>query len=141
MKQVGLYTDGSCLGNPGAGGWAFILQYAGHVKEGYGAHKHTTNNRMELQAVLEGLAVLQEPCEVHLHTDSQYVVNAINAWIKGWVKKDWRNVKNSEMWIEYLKLASKHVVTANWIKGHAGHEQNERCDHLARTAAENIRNA
>ncbi len=135
LKEVTLYSDGSSLGNPGPGGYGGILDYRGKRKEYSGGEEHTTNNRMELKAVIEGLRMLKEPCHVRVFTDSSYVANAINGWLDNWVKKDFKKVKNTDMWREYLKVSSPHVVKATWIKGHAGHEENEICDKLAREEA------
>ena len=138
MKQVCLFSDGSCLNNPGPGGWAYILEFNGHEKKASGGEAQTTNNQMELRAVIEGLKALKEPCLVQLYTDSSYVVNAINGWLAGWVKKDFKNVKNVPLWQEYLRVSKPHRVRANWVKGHAGHPQNELCDEAAREAATKI---
>ena len=137
MKEVTIYTDGACSGNPGAGGWGTILDYMGKRKELCGGEKLTTNNRMELTAVIEGLKALKEPCKVKIVTDSQYVSNGITlGWAKswranGWRKKDKKPALNSELWEELLNLIEKHDVTIEWIRGHAGHTENERCDQLA----------
>ena len=137
MKEVKIYTDGACSGNPGAGGWGTILEYKGKVKELSGGDELTTNNKMEITAVIEGLKALKEPCKVTVVTDSQYVANGINlGWAKswrenGWRKKDKKPALNSDLWDELLKLCEKHQVTIEWIKGHAGHPENERCDEMA----------
>jgi len=138
-KQITLYSDGSSLGNPGPGGYGGILEYNGHTKEYSGAEAHTTNNRMELRGVIEGLKLLKEPCEVTVVSDSSYVVKAINEWLDGWVKKDFKKVKNPELWREYLEVSAPHRIHAVWVRGHDGHPQNERCDELARTEAERIK--
>lgn len=135
MKIVSLFSDGSCLNNPGPGGWAFILEYNGASKEISGGERETTNNQMELRAVIEGIKALKEPCEIRLYTDSSYVANAINSWLFNWVKKNFKNVKNVPLWQEYLAVSKPHKVRAFWLKGHAGHPQNERCDQLAREQA------
>lgn len=135
-KPVTLYSDGSSLGNPGPGGYGGILEYRGKTKEYSGGEPETTNNRMELRGVIEGLKLLKEPCEVTVISDSSYVVNAINSWLEGWVKKNFKKVKNVDLWQEYLASASPHHVTGVWVKGHNGHPQNERCDELAVIAAE-----
>ncbi len=143
MKHVQIYTDGSCLGNPGPGGWAAIVRLAGtaHERELFGAFADTTNNRMEMRAVLEGLAVLKEVCQVDIYTDSQYVSDSIEkGWIYGWKKKNWVKankdpVKNKDLWQAIWPFLQKHKVKFHWIRGHAGHVENERCDTLARTAA------
>ena len=137
MKKVNIYTDGACSGNPGPGGWAAILEYNGKRKELSGGEKETTNNRMELTAVISALNALKEPCEVTLTTDSQYVYNGITlGWAiswknNGWRKKDKKPALNPDLWDELLKLNEKHQVKYNWVKGHAGHPENERCDVLA----------
>lgn len=135
MKIVCLFSDGSCLNNPGAGGWAYILEYKGVVKKSSGGEAMTTNNQMELRAVIEGLRALKEPCEVRLFTDSQYVANAINSWLFGWINKNFKNVKNVPLWLEYLEISKPHKVTATWVKAHNGHPQNEECDKMARDEA------
>ncbi len=137
MKQVTIYTDGACSGNPGAGGWGAILDYNGKRKELSGAEAQTTNNRMELTAVIEGLRALKEPCSVLVVTDSQYVVNSIEkGWAKswkanGWRKKDRKPALNPELWDALLDLLAQHEVRFQWIRGHDGHPENERCDALA----------
>lgn len=135
MKNIEIYTDGSCLNNPGFGGWAYVLTYKNHQKEQSGACENTTNNRMELMAIIQALKALKEPCEVKLYTDSNLMVQSINEWLGGWIKKDFKGKKNIDLWKEYLKVAKNHKVTAFWIKAHNGHELNERCDELARNAA------
>ena len=144
MKEINLYSDGSSLGNPGPGGWGTILEYNGNEKELSGAQNNTTNNQMELKAVIEGLKAIKEPCEVHIISDSSYVVKGINEWLEGWVKRDWKNsakkpVKNIDLWKEYIEASKAHKIKASWVKGHAGHEHNERCDILARTQAEKLK--
>ncbi len=137
MKHIELFTDGACSGNPGPGGWGTILRYNGHEKELSGGEATTTNNRMELIAVIEGLKALKEPCEVHLTSDSQYVCNAIQkGWAKSWKKNNWiksdkSKAKNPELWDELLKLLEIHKLTVTWVRGHNGHPENERCDRLA----------
>ncbi|NPA03872.1 MAG: ribonuclease HI [Epsilonproteobacteria bacterium] len=135
MKKVLLFSDGSSLGNPGAGGYCAILRYKGKEKVIKGGEKHTTNNRMEIKAVLEGLKALKEPCEVEIYSDSSYVTNAINEWLKNWEKRNFKKVKNDDLWREFLKVASIHKLKAYWIKGHNGHKENERCDTIAREMA------
>ena len=127
MKQVEIFTDGACSGNPGPGGWGAVLRYNGHEKEISGGEANTTNNRMELSAVINALALLKEPCKVTLYSDSQYVCNALKL---GWAKK-W----NPELWDRLLTLYDTHEVEIVWVKGHAGHPENERCDRLAVAAA------
>ena len=141
MKHVDLFTDGACSGNPGPGGWGAILRYNGVEKELSGGEANTTNNRMELSAVIFGLKALKEPCTVTLYSDSQYVCNALKlGWAKKWRANGWmRNKKdpalNPELWGELLDLVEKHQVEIIWVKGHAGHPENERCDRLAVAAA------
>jgi ribonuclease HI len=134
-KQVTLYCDGSCLGNPGAGGYAGILDYKGNQKRYSGGNPYTTNNKMEIQAVIEGLKLLKEPCKVEVVTDSNYVAQSINIWLKGWVKNDFKGKKNVELWKEYLRIVSPHTIHATWVKAHNGHPQNEECDTMAREEA------
>ena len=136
MKKVCIYTDGACSGNPGPGGWAAILSCMGREKELSGGERETTNNRMELRAVIEALSALKEPCEVELWTDSQYIARAINeGWLAGWKRRGWRRkegeLKNPELWQRLDALLGEHKVTVNWLRGHDGQEQNERCDALA----------
>ena len=137
MKKISIYTDGACKGNPGPGGWGAILCYNGKEKELSGFEAETTNNRMEITAVIKALEALKESCEVNLYTDSQYVCNAIDkGWAKKWQKNNWmrnkkESVKNPDLWKELYALCEKHKVTYNWVKGHAGHPENERCDTLA----------
>lgn len=137
MKHVDLYTDGACSGNPGPGGWGAILRYKEQEKELSGGENPTTNNRMELSAVIEGLAILKEPCEVTLYTDSQYVANGLSkGWAAGWKRNGWRKADkspalNADLWERLLELTGYHKVTVVWVKGHAGHPENERCDRLA----------
>ena len=139
MKQVEIHTDGSCLGNPGPGGWAPALRFGQHRKEISGGFAPTTNNRMEIIAVLRALELLTEPCCVDLYTDSQYVSKAIrDGWLKGWIARGWitsakKPVKNRDLWERMAELLERHQVSFHWLKGHAGHKENERCDELART--------
>jgi ribonuclease HI len=135
LKQITLYADGSSLGNPGPGGYGGILEYKGHTKEYSGGEDLTTNNRMELRGVIEGLKLLQEPCYVEIVSDSSYVVKAINEWLSGWVAKEFKKVKNVDLWQEYLEVSKPHTVKGTWVRGHNGHPQNERCDELAREQA------
>ena len=141
MKKIELYTDGSCLGNPGPGGWAYILKYGKHSKQNCGAQKNTTNNQMELLAIIKALEALKMPCEISLYTVSNLMVQSINEWLFNWVKKDFKGKKNVELWKKYLELSKPHIIKAFWIKAHAGHPENELCDNLARTAALNLQNA
>nr|WP_315003429.1 ribonuclease HI [uncultured Campylobacter sp.] len=139
MKSVKLFSDGSCLGNPGAGGWAYILQYGDAIKKASGAEAMTTNNQMELTAAIMGLSALKQPCRVELFTDSEYVVKAISSWLAKWVVTDFKGKKNADLWRRYLAAAAPHEIRASWVKGHAGHPQNEECDAMARAAAEAIK--
>ena len=140
MKQVIIYTDGACKGNPGPGGFGAVLMSGGHRKEVSAGYRLTTNNRMELLAAITSLEMLQEPCKVELHSDSKYLVQAINdRWIAGWQKKGWVNskkepVKNKDLWLKLLDAIGDHDITWKWVKGHAGVEENERCDELANEA-------
>lgn len=140
MEKVIIYTDGACSGNPGPGGWGTVLMYKDTKKEISGGSKETTNNIMELTAVVEGLKLLKFPCEVELYSDSAYIVNAFNqGWIYNWKKKNWKTadgkeVKNKEIWQELYELTKTHKVTFNKVKGHSDNEYNNRCDELARNA-------
>ncbi|HEY9190892.1 MAG TPA: ribonuclease HI [Sulfurovum sp.] len=138
-KQITLYSDGSSLGNPGPGGYGGILEYKGKRKEYSGGDAHTTNNRMELLGVIEGLRLLKEPCDVEIISDSSYVVKAINEWLEGWVRRNFAKVKNVDLWKAYLEVSAPHNVTGTWVRGHNGHPENERCDELAKYEAEKIR--
>lgn len=140
MKQIQLITDGACLGNPGPGGWAAILRYGGQKRELFGSAPHTTNNRMELTAAIEGLRAIQESCEVEVITDSEYVKNGITQWIHGWKRKNWiksdkKPVLNADLWRILDAEAVRHKTTWTWTKGHASHQDNNRADELATTAA------
>ena len=145
MRRVEIFTDGACQGNPGKGGWGALLRYGKAVKEISGASKDTTNNRMELTAVIEALYALKEPCEVTLTTDSKYVVDAINnGWTKSWKERGWRKANkkpalNTDLWEALLDLLDIHKVDFVWVKGHNGHPENERCDQLAVQAYQNIK--
>ncbi|MBR6788695.1 MAG: ribonuclease HI [Clostridia bacterium] len=133
MKNVILYTDGACSGNPGPGGWGAILMYGSAKKEISGGEELTTNNRMELRAVIEGLKALRESCHVDVYSDSAYVVNAfLQDWISGWNLRGWKNVKNTDLWQELIELTTKHDVDFYKVKGHSDNEFNNRCDELAR---------
>jgi len=136
VKHITLFSDGSALGNPGPGGYGTILRFNGKEKELRGGEPHTTNNRMELMGVIAGLSALKEPCEVEVISDSSYVVKGINEWLINWVKRDFKKVKNPDLWREYLRVSAEHKVKGTWVKGHAGHEENERCDDIARSEAE-----
>jgi ribonuclease HI len=134
-KSITLYCDGSSLGNPGPGGYGGILEYNGVTKKYSGGEAHTTNNRMELKAVIEGLKLLKEPCCVNVVSDSNYVVQAINEWLAGWVQKNFSKVKNVDLWQEYIEASKPHSVKGIWIKGHDGHHENEICDKMAKDEA------
>lgn len=144
MDKVIIYTDGACSGNPGPGGWGSILMMGENIKEISGGKKDTTNNVMELTAVIEALKLLKRPCKVDLYSDSAYVVNAfLQNWILGWIKNSWKNsskeeVKNKELWQELFSLTKIHDVTFHKVKGHADNEYNNRCDELARNAIKNL---
>lgn len=137
LKKIEMFSDGACSGNPGPGGWGTILRFKGIEKELCGGEKETTNNRMELTAVIRGLEALKERCEVTVFTDSQYVVNGVMlGWAKSWKKNGWKKsdkkpAQNTDLWEKLLNLLEKHVVTFEWIKGHDGHPENERCDAMA----------
>ncbi len=137
MKDVMIYTDGACSGNPGPGGWGAILMFAEHKKEMSGGEKHTTNNRMELTAAIQAMKALKEPCKVKLYSDSAYLVNCFQqGWYKGWIKNGWKNskkqpVENKDLWVELLDLMSIHQIEYIKVKGHADNEFNNRCDELA----------
>ncbi|CDE96549.1 ribonuclease H [Clostridium sp. CAG:567] len=144
MEEVIIYTDGACSGNPGPGGWGAILMINENKKEISGGNKNTTNNVMELTAVIEALKLLKRPCNVNLYSDSAYVVNAfLQNWILGWIKNGWKNsnkedVKNKELWQELISLTKVHNVTFHKVKGHADNKYNNRCDELARNAIKNL---
>ncbi|MES0880148.1 ribonuclease HI [Roseibium sp. SCP14] len=136
-NRVTIYTDGACSGNPGPGGWGAILRFGEHERELNGGESETTNNRMELTAAIEALNALKRPCAVDLYTDSTYVRSGISEWMHGWKRKNWRTaankpVKNADLWQALDAARDRHVVTWHWVKGHAGHPDNERADELAR---------
>jgi len=138
--RVEIYTDGACLGNPGPGGWGALLRFGPHEKELSGAASKTTNNRMEMQAAIHALNALNKPCQVTLHTDSQYLRQGITQWVKNWQRNGWKTaskkpVKNKDLWQALLKAVARHDVRWEWVKGHAGHPENERVDALASNAA------
>jgi ribonuclease HI len=144
MKSIQIITDGSCLGNPGPGGWACILRYNGHKKEMSGGEIHTTNNRMELTAAIEGLSALKQTCKVEVITDSEYLKNGVSKWMAGWKKNGWltkekKPVVNRDLWEKLDALTQTHETVWQWTKGHAEHEDNNRCDELAQAAARSIR--
>ena len=137
MKHIQIFTDGACSGNPGPGGWGAILRYKAHEKELSGGEAETTNNRMELMALIAALEQLKEPCAIDLCSDSQYVINGLQkGWAKGWRARGWKKADkspalNSDLWARLLDVSEAHTIHYNWIKGHAGHPENERCDRLA----------
>lgn len=147
MKHLDIFTDGACSGNPGPGGWGAVLRYQSVEKELSGGEADTTNNRMELTAVIEALACLKEPCDVTLTTDSRYVCDAVSkGWVRGWQRRGWKKADgkpalNRDLWERLLPLLERHQVHFAWVKGHAGHPENERCDHLAVAEWTRIKNA
>lgn len=147
MKRVTIYTDGACRGNPGPGGWGAILQFGEAERELCGGEPDTTNNRMEMTAAIRALEALRERCAVDLHTDSTYLRNGITEWLEGWKRRGWRTaakkpVRNQDLWVALDALAERHDVTWHWVRGHAGHDGNERADELAnRGLEENLRKA
>jgi ribonuclease HI len=143
MKSVEIFTDGACKGNPGPGGWGALLRMGRHEKELSGGEPATTNNRMEMTAVIRALEALIEPCEVTIHSDSRYVIDGMTQWIHGWQKKGWINsskkpVRNADLWHELIEAARRHKIAWQWVKGHSGHVENERVDRLASAAAEAV---
>ena len=143
MKQVAIFTDGACKGNPGPGGWGVLLRMGTHEKELSGGEAQTTNNRMEMTAALQGLRALIEPCDVTLYTDSRYLIDGMTKWIEGWQKRGWKNaskkpVRNADLWHELIAAAAPHTIAWEWVRGHSGHPENERVDRLASDAAEQI---
>lgn len=144
LEKVEIFTDGACSGNPGPGGWGAILRSGPHEKEIWGGEPNTTNNRMELLAVIRALELLKRPVVAHVHTDSQYVQKGISEWIHGWKARGWKTaarepVKNADLWRELDAAASRHRVSWFWVRGHAGHVENERADALARRGVEAVR--
>ena len=144
MTEVEIYTDGACKGNPGPGGWGALLRSGGHEKEIFGGEPHTTNNRMELTAVIRALQTLTRACPVAIHTDSQYVKNGIETWIHGWRRNGWKTadrkpVKNADLWRELAALAAQHAVTWHWVRGHADNPGNIRADALANRGVDGAR--
>ena len=141
MKRVEIFTDGACKGNPGPGGWGALLRMGRHEKELSGGEAHTTNNRMEMTAVIRALDALAEPCEVFLHSDSRYVIDGMTKWIEGWQRKGWitasrKPVLNADLWHELIAAAAPHRIEWTWVKGHSGHAENDRVDQLACAEAE-----
>jgi ribonuclease HI len=146
MKKVVIHSDGGCHGNPGPGGWAAVLEYGKHKRELSGGVPATTNNRMELQAAIEALSALKEPCEVEFYTDSEYVKNGVSVWLVNWKRNGWRTkskkpVKNQDLWQALDLSSSKHSIEWHWLKGHAGHIGNERCDQMANDEIAKIKKA
>jgi ribonuclease HI len=143
-KTIEIFTDGACSGNPGPGGWGAVLRFQGKEREISGGHPETTNNQMELQAAIEALKALKEPCSIELYTDSQYLRQGITQWIHNWKRNGWKTadkkpVKNQALWEELDALVKIHAINWHWLKGHAGHPENERCDELARNEIERLR--
>ncbi|GGC74110.1 ribonuclease HI [Undibacterium terreum] len=143
MDKIEIYTDGACKGNPGVGGWGALLVAGEHEKELFGGEPDTTNNRMELMAVIKALELLKRPCKIMLHTDSQYVLKGITEWIKGWKAKGWKTaskapVKNVDLWQALDEAQAKHTIEWIWVRGHSGHPGNERADQLANRGVESV---
>jgi ribonuclease HI len=139
LKKILLFSDGSSLGNPGPGGYCALLRYKDKERIIKGSQRLTTNNQMELKGVIEGLKALKEPCEVEIISDSSYVVKGINEWLKNWVKKDFKGVKNVELWQEFLEVSKPHKIKAIWVRGHSGHKENEICDKIAKQMANTMK--
>jgi ribonuclease HI len=144
MKKVTIHSDGGCHGNPGPGGWAAVLEYGRHTRELSGGAPATTNNRMELQAAIEALQALREPCEVLFYTDSEYVRRGVSEWLTGWKRNGWKTslkkpVKNDDLWRALDLTTAKHKIEWRWLKGHAGHAGNEKCDELANLEIEKLK--
>ncbi len=143
---VEIFTDGACSGNPGPGGWGAILRFGAVEKELNGSEEHTTNNRMELMAAIRGIEAVKRPCEIHLHTDSEYLRQGITTWIHSWKKKGWKTadkkpVKNVDLWQRLEAAIESHDVKWHWVKGHSGHKENDRADELARLAIRQLKDA
>ncbi|CAM3566341.1 MULTISPECIES: ribonuclease HI [Helicobacter] len=140
MKRVTLFCDGSSLGNPGSGGWCGILRYGEHEKILSGGTQRATNNQMELTALIRGLEALKEPCEVLVVCDSKYVLDGLSKWLPNWIRRDFKNVKNPELWRLYLKVSKPHKIEVQWVRGHSGHLENEICDKIAKEEALKFKN-
>lgn len=143
LKQVTIFTDGACRGNPGPGGWGVVMRCNGFEKVLSGSEEHTTNNRMELMAAIKGLEALNQACHVHIVTDSQYLLKGITEWVANWQHKGWKTadkkpVKNADLWQTLLALEAKHSVEWNWVRGHSGHPENEQADALANAAIDQM---
>ena len=143
MKKIEIFTDGACRGNPGPGGWGAVLRYGDHERELFGGEPDTTNNRMELTAAIRALEALKESCEVDLTTDSQYVRKGISEWLPAWKARNWRTsdrkpVKNADLWQLLEQAAARHQVHWHWVKGHSGHDENERADQLANRGIDSL---
>jgi ribonuclease HI len=144
MQRVDIYTDGACSGNPGPGGWGALLRFGETEKELSGSERDTTNNRMEMMAVIAALEALKKPCTVHIHTDSKYVMDGATQWLAGWKKRGWKNagrepVKNTPLWQRLDVVMQRHEMHWHWVKGHSGHVENERVDALARSEIDKLR--
>ncbi|WP_416862956.1 ribonuclease HI [Helicobacter ganmani] len=140
MKRVTLFCDGSSLGNPGSGGWCGILRYGEHEKILSGGTQRATNNQMELTALIRGLEALKEPCEVLVVCDSKYVLDGLSKWLPNWIRRDFKNVKNPELWRLYLKVSKPHKIEVQWVRGHSGRLENEICDKIAKEEALKFKN-
>lgn len=143
MKRIEIFTDGACRGNPGPGGWGALLRYGEHERELFGGEPDTTNNRMELMAAIRALETLREPCEVDLTTDSEYVRKGISEWLPAWKARNWKTadrkpVKNADLWQQLEQAAARHTVRWHWVKGHSGHDENERADQLANRGIDSL---
>jgi ribonuclease HI len=146
LKKIQIFTDGACRGNPGPGGWGALLRYGDHERELFGGEPDTTNNRMELMAAIRALETLKEPCEVDLTTDSEYVRKGITEWLQNWKARNWKTsdrkpVKNADLWQALEQAASRHQVRWHWVKGHSGHDENERADQLANRGIDSLKGA
>lgn len=144
MKRIEIFTDGACRGNPGPGGWGALLRYGDHERELFGGEPDTTNNRMELMAAIRALETLREPCDVDLTTDSEYVRKGISEWLPAWKARNWKTsdrkpVKNADLWQQLEQAAARHTVRWHWVKGHSGHDENERADQLANRGIDSLK--